>query len=84
MKFEIERDEQGFAHAIVEDGKIIIHLNTGTVRNEENIERVVYLLNVAHGALYNPDLERKASDALFAATSKDLARAALKEARKKE
>lgn len=55
MKFEIDRDEQGFAHAILEDGNVIIHLNTGTVRNEENIERMVYLLNVAHGALYDPD-----------------------------
>jgi len=57
MKFQIERSEQGFARNIIEDGKVIIHLNEGTVRNEENIERVVYLLNVAYGTLYNPDTQ---------------------------
>jgi len=55
MRFKLERSEQGFARNIIEDGKVIIHLNEGTVRNEENIERVVYLLNIANGALYNPD-----------------------------
>lgn len=60
MKFEIGRDEQGFAHSILEDGRVIIHLNCGTIRNEENIERVVYLLNVAYGSLY--DLDTKSAN----------------------
>lgn len=57
MKFEIERSEHGFAKNILEDGKVVIHLNEGTVRNEENIERVAYLLNLAKGIPFDPGHE---------------------------
>lgn len=57
MKFEIERSSQGFARNILEDGRVILHLNEGTIRNEENIERLVYLLNLAKGLPFDPDRE---------------------------
>lgn len=47
--WSIRRDEQGFAVAIEEEGRTVIHLNIGTVRNEENVKRVVILLNKNEG-----------------------------------
>lgn len=42
----IYRDEQGYARAITKGGEYFaIHLETGTVRNEANIEAFVGLLN---------------------------------------
>lgn len=43
--WSIRRDPQGFAVAIEENGHTVIHLYVGTVRNEDNIERIVELLN---------------------------------------
>ena len=44
--WSIRRDDHGFAAAIEEDGRTVLHLCVGTVRNEENIERVVEVLNL--------------------------------------
>lgn len=46
MKYEIMKTMQGdHSFAITEDGAAIVHLNPGTVCTEENIERVVKILN---------------------------------------
>jgi len=44
-KFEIKRRDAGYACNILEEGVVCLHLNPGTVRNEENIDRIVDLLN---------------------------------------
>jgi len=45
--YEIDRDDYGFAIAIVKDGCYILHLDRGTKLNEENIDQVVAILNGA-------------------------------------
>ena len=44
-RFVVIRDLYGLAQAIAENGVWVIHLNRGTVRNEENIDRIVSKLN---------------------------------------
>jgi len=44
-KFTIIRDEYGFACAIAEGEQWVILLNVGATRNEEQIERIVSILN---------------------------------------
>jgi hypothetical protein len=43
--YTISRTIHGFARAIERDGRDVLHLDVGTVRNEENIEQVVRELN---------------------------------------
>lgn len=43
--YKVERDNMGFARAVSEDGRYIIHLEAGTVFNEKNIDGVVALIN---------------------------------------
>jgi hypothetical protein len=52
-RFAVIRDEDACNHAIAiaENGKWIIHLNRGTERNEENIERIVEILNANAGGM---------------------------------
>jgi len=46
MAFSVDRTKHGkFANAILEDGKVVLHLQEGTTRNEENIDRIVAILN---------------------------------------
>lgn len=43
----ISRESDGVhADAIMENGMVVLHLQPGTVRNEQNVERIVMLLNV--------------------------------------
>lgn len=44
-KFEIEKDKFGFPNAISKGGFVVLHLNPGTVRNEEYLQPIVDLLN---------------------------------------
>ena len=43
--YEIDRDDYGFAIAIVKDGCYILHLDRGTDLHEKNIDWVVAALN---------------------------------------
>ena len=43
--YRVDRDKQGFATAICKGRKVVLHLNPGTVRNEENFDEIVKLLN---------------------------------------
>jgi len=45
MKYKIERDVYGYAEAISLDGYFVLQLIPGSTRNEENIEKIVELLN---------------------------------------
>jgi len=47
MKFELVKDNQGFAMAIAVDGFFLLHLQRGTVRNEENADKLLAVLNAA-------------------------------------
>lgn len=44
-KFELIKDDNGFAMAIAVNGYYMLHLERGTVRNEENAESIVAILN---------------------------------------
>jgi hypothetical protein len=43
--YTIRRDEQGYAAAIERNGWTILQIYPGSIRNEENIEEIVWLLN---------------------------------------
>ena len=43
--FAVIRDQYGDAQAIAENGVWVIHLNPGSMRTEENIDRIVSMLN---------------------------------------
>lgn len=43
--FKIEKDELGFIKAISLNGYHILHLISGSVRNEKNAQKVVDILN---------------------------------------
>lgn len=45
MTFKVERDIYNYACAISENGQWVIHLKEGTEFNENNIDRIVNLLN---------------------------------------
>lgn len=53
-QFEIVKDEQGYAMAIAVDGWFLIHLQRGTVRNEENAAKLLAVLNAAVASVNNP------------------------------
>ena len=44
-KYKIERDIYGYAEAISLGGYFVLQLIPGSTRNEENIEKIVELLN---------------------------------------
>ena len=46
-KFTIHRNDGGHAETIEENGRTVLWLNPGTVRGEENVERLVSLMNAA-------------------------------------
>lgn len=46
-QFRLVRDEYGFVQAIAEGDWYLIHLECGTVRNEENAEKLLAVLNEA-------------------------------------
>lgn len=43
--FKVERDMYGFAKAISYKGYYVLHLDIGTKRNEEFVDRIVKVLN---------------------------------------
>lgn len=53
-QFEIVKDENGYAMAIAVDGWFLIHLQRGTVRNEENAAKLLSVLNAAVASVNNP------------------------------
>ena len=53
-QFELVRDEHGYAMAIAVDGWFLIHLKRGTVRNEENAEKLLEVMNAAVASVNNP------------------------------
>lgn len=53
-QFRIERDEQGYAMALAVDDWFLIHLQRGTVRNEENADKLLAVLNAAVANVNNP------------------------------
>ena len=46
MTWTVRRDNHGYAAAIERDGWTILQLDVGTLRNEENAEWLVRILNV--------------------------------------
>lgn len=54
QKFELVKDDHGYARAIAIEGWYVIHLEPGTVRNEENAEKLLAVLNAAVGVVNNP------------------------------
>jgi len=46
-KFELRRDDHGFCNAVSVDEWYVVHLDRGTVRNEENADKLVDVLNAA-------------------------------------
>ena len=46
-QFELVRDEHGHAMAVAVGGYFMIHLERGTVRNEENAGKLIDALNAA-------------------------------------
>lgn len=46
-KFELRRDDHGFCNAVSVAGWYVVQLDRGTVRNEENADKLVYVLNAA-------------------------------------
>jgi len=52
--FQLVRDEYGYAKAIAVDEWFLIHLHIGTVRNEENAEKLLAVLNAAVAVANNP------------------------------
>jgi len=59
MKIQIHRNVFGFADSLDQDGKVILDLNPGTKRNEENVEAFVHRYNKM------PDAADSISMALF-------------------
>jgi len=53
-QFEIVKDENGYAMAIAVDGWFLVHLQRGTVRNEENAAKLLSVLNAAVASVNNP------------------------------
>ena len=51
--FRLVRDEHGYAQAIAVDEWFLIHLHRGTVRNEENAEKLLAVLNAAVAVVNN-------------------------------
>ena len=52
--YSLARNQAGHALAILRDGRYILHLDAGTVRNEENAQQVVDVLNAAEASVANP------------------------------
>ena len=52
--FRLVRDEHGYAKAIAVGEWYLIHLHIGTVRNEENAEKLLAVLNAAVAVVRNP------------------------------
>ena len=52
-KFDLVRDDQGYAQAIAVDGYWLVHLQRGTVRNEENAAKLLAVLNAAVSVVNN-------------------------------
>lgn len=52
-QFEIVKDDYGYAMAIALDGVYLIHLDRGTVRNEENATKLIAVLNAAVASVRN-------------------------------
>ena len=55
LPYRIERSAQGFARNILHGDKVVLHLQEGTTRNEEQVEALVNLLNDA--VILNYDIE---------------------------
>lgn len=53
--FVIESDNQGFACAISKGGYYLIHLNVGTIRNDEYLQQIVDRLNTHNDQDQRPD-----------------------------
>lgn len=53
-QLKIVKDKQGYAMAIAVDGWFLIHLQRGTVRNEENAAKLLAVLNAAVASVSNP------------------------------
>lgn len=43
--FTVERNDQGHAQAIMEGNRVVLWLAAGAERNEEEVERIVDMLN---------------------------------------
>lgn len=52
-KFDLVRDDQGYAQAIAVDGYWLVHLQRGTVRNEERAGQLLAVLNAAVAVVNN-------------------------------
>ena len=52
-RFELVRDDHEFAVAIAVEGRWIVHLVSGTDRNEANAEKLVAVLNAAVAVVTN-------------------------------
>jgi hypothetical protein len=55
-KFDIVKDDYGYAMAIAVDGFFLIHLQRGTSRNEENAAKLLAVLNGAVAMVNNKTL----------------------------
>jgi len=54
--FSVERDENGFAKTIMENGRVVLWLHCGATRNEEEVNRLVALLNLHTSITNSPGL----------------------------
>jgi hypothetical protein len=52
MSFSIRRDQHGHAVAVEREGYTIFHLQAGTERNEEEIEKFIKFINQQHEYLH--------------------------------
>ena len=52
--YSLIHNQAGHALAIVRDGYHVLHLDAGTIRNEENVQQVVDVLNAADMAVSHP------------------------------
>ena len=55
-RYSIVTNQAGNAIAITRDGYYVLHLDAGTVRNEENAQKVVDVLNAAEVVVKQKEL----------------------------
>ena len=53
--YSLKRNQAGHALTIAFDLYYVLHLDAGTVRNEENAQRVVDVLNAAEASVANQE-----------------------------